>query len=290
MNKLIRKFIDGIFDLLPKCFFFDKARIYWRYFVEFRCFPNLKEPTKFTEKIQWLKLYERKPFYSQLADKYLVRKYVKNFVGDKFLIPLIGVYENVDDIEFNNLPNKFVLKCTHGSGWNIVCSNKSKLNLKMARNKLSEWLKTNYYHRTGEWIYKDIKPRIICEQFLSDELGEGLTDYKFFCFGGTPRFIRVSYDRFVKQAVNFYNLNWDKESFSANLYNYQTIDIPKPDNLNEMINIAKRLAYGFKFVRVDLYSVKKRIYFGEMTFYPGNGFIKFSPKEYDLKIGRILNL
>lgn len=290
LNILFRKSVDEILDFLPRCLFFDIIWAYWRYFIEIRRVLNLKNPKTFTEKLQWLKLFDRNPINRSLVDKYEVRSYVKNKLGDAFLIPLLGVYDSVEEIDFSRLPKAFVLKCVHGSGWNIICRDKTKLDIALSKQKLSKWMGENFYYRTREWVYKDIKPRIICEKFISEGSSQGLIDYKFFCFHGEPKYVRVDVDRFANHGAAFYNLNWELQPFSANLYSYSGIadNLTRPKNLNEMVEAAKKLSEGLKFVRVDLYSAQGKIFFGEMTFFPGNGFIKFNPYTYDRKIGDLL--
>lgn len=252
--------------------------------------PNIDNPKSFNEKIQWLKLYYRNPLLTKCADKYTVREYVKEKIGEQYLIPLIGIYDNPDQIDFNKLPNKFVLKTNNGSGKNIICKNKKKLNIEETKSKLTEWLKpeNSHYFYSYEWAYKDIKPKIICEEYLESKDGD-LKDYKFMCFHGKIENIFVCTDRKNSLKVNFYDLNWKLLPFTR-LYPNSNKKISKPKYFKKMVEIAEMLAKDFPFVRVDLYENKNNIYFGELTFYPGNGMEKFQPPEWDYKMGKFLSI
>lgn len=251
---------------------------------------NLSNPKSFNEKIQWLKLYDRNPMYTILADKYHVREYVSKTIGDQYLIPLIGVYDNVDDIPWDKLPTKFVLKCNHASGTNIICKDKSKLNIRDSTKKLKKWMKMNYYWRGREWAYKNIKAKIICEKYMVDESGVELKDYKIFCFHGEPKLIQVDYNRFVNHKRNLYDTSWNYIDASIEYPNDSTVHIKKPDKLEEMLELARRLSAGFPHVRVDFYSIAGKIYFGEMTFYPESGYGKFNPKELEFQMGTWMSI
>lgn len=251
---------------------------------------NLKSPKTFNEKLQWLKIYNRKPEYTKLVDKYEVRKYIAETIGEKYLIPLIGVYDDVDKIDWDSLPNQFVLKCTHGSGYNIICKDKSKLNIKQVKRKLKLWMNTNYYWRGREWPYKNVKPRIICEKYMVDESGTELKDYKIFCFNGEPKIIQVDFNRFIDHKRNLYDLRWNYIPLSIKYPTDPNKNIEKPQRLEEMLKIAKILSKDYPHVRVDLYSIYDKIYFGEMTFYHESGFGKFWPPSYDYLFGSWLQL
>ncbi len=251
---------------------------------------NLERPTSFNEKMQWLKLNDRKPVYVKMVDKYEAKRYVASIIGDNYIIPTLAVYNTVEEIDFNALPNQFVLKCTHDSGGIVICKDKSSLDVKHAQWILRKGLKTNYFYQNREWPYKNVKPRIIAEQYMKDESGWQLKDYKIFCFNGEPKFIEVDYDRYVDHKLNVYDLNWNFIDFYMTSPNDKNVNIKKPAKLEEMLDIAKKLSVGLKFVRVDLYSINENIYFGELTHYPGSGFIDFHPKEYDKKLGEMLSL
>jgi hypothetical protein len=247
--------------------------------------PNIKEPKTFNEKINYIKLFHRPKNGPMVADKVLVREYIEQKIGSKYLIPILGVYNNASEIDFDNLPLGFALKTNHGSGWNIICKDKSKLDIEASKIKLDNWLKLNSYDINREWQYKFIKPLLICEELLEYEI----FDFKFFCFNGNPQFIQIDVDRFTNHTRSFYDIEWNKQVFGIN-YPISEKDIPKPTQLNEMIELAKVLSKGFDFLRVDLYIYNNRVYFGELTLHPGGGYEPFLNKEQDLFLGSFLNL
>lgn len=253
---------------------------------------NLKNPQTFNEKIQWLKLYDRNPIYTKLVDKYAVRDYVSKTIGDQYLIPLIGVYNTPNEINFYHLPNQFVLKSNHGSGDVFICNDRSLLNKKKLRKNINTWLKKNYYWPYREWPYRDIEPKLICEKYLIDDNDSiYLTDYKFYCFNGIPKYCQVISNRGVNETIDFYDENWIKMPFTG-LRNLPKSNqrMPKPEKYEEMLRIAQKLSKNIPFVRVDLYYVKNKIYFGEMTFYPQSGFGNFTPTEWNVKVGDLIKL
>lgn len=250
---------------------------------------DFDNPQTFNEKLQWLKLYYRLDIMTKAADKCAVREYIKNKIGDKYLIPLWQIFDDYKDINVRVLPKSFALKATHASGWNIICHDKYKLKDTELKKTLKKWQSTNYYIYGKEWAYKNIKPRFICEKLILDENGKSPMDYKFFCFNGQPKYIQVDIDRYENHERTFYNTNWKKQSFGL-LYNIGKGEIQKPEKFDEMLNIAKKLSQGFPFIRVDLYNLKGKIYFGELTFYPENGTGRFFPKKIDLELGRLIQL
>lgn len=249
---------------------------------------NLKNPQTFGEKLQWLKLYYQKDLMRQCSDKYEVRGYIKSVLGEELLNTLHASYENVDEICFDSLPSKFVMKVTHGSGQNLIVEDKSKINWKYESKILKFYMQFNHYFEGREWAYKGIKPRIICEAYL-DENGKSPKDYKFFCFNGEPEFIAYDLDRFSEHRRNIYDIHWSLLPFELKYPAYDG-EVKRPEKLDEMVAYARKLAQEFPFVRVDFYCVNNRIYFGELTFYPSQGLVKFNPKQYDLKYGRLLTL
>lgn len=249
---------------------------------------DLVNPQTFNEKIQWLKLYDRNPFYTVLADKYAVRDYVIQRVGVKYLNRLIGVYCDAEEISIDSLPNEFVLKGTHGSGFNIICQDKANLNWNACKKQMSKWLRFDYFKLGREWVYKNIKPRLVCEEFLRDKSGGVPKDFKFFCFNGVPKLIQIDIDRFENHTRAFYSHKWERMPFEL-MYKTYGGDIDKPDCLEEMLSVASSLSSGIPFCRVDLYSLP-RIVFGEITFYPENGTGKFSPEEVDAQLGALIEL
>ena len=250
---------------------------------------NLDHPKTFNEKIQWLKLYDRNPLKTKLADKYMVRDYIKEKIGTGYLVPLLGVWNNFEDIDFDKLPDQFVLKCNHGSGCNVIVHDKSKLDISNTRMKFELWLKKNFAFTNGfELQYKDIPPKIIAEKYLENENDE-LWDYKFFCFNGKVKFIQVDRQRYVNHVRRFYSVEWKPYSFLSK-YPLDNHILEKPAKLEEMLDIVQKLAEGFLHVRVDLYSVKDNIYFGEMTFSHESGVPKWTPDFVDEEIGKYIKL
>lgn len=269
----------------------DKTFIEIRYLMTFGKKINLKNPKTFNEKLQWLKLYDRNPKYVMLVDKYEVKKYVTEKIGEKHLIPTLGVWDKFDDIDFDNLPDKFVLKCTHDSGSVYLCQDKSKVDLKWLKKIFDEAANGNQYHGAREWAYKDVKPRIIAEEYMVDESGVELKDYKFFCFGGEVKYFNVDFERFKDHRANYYDLDFKQLPFGKVACPPDfSRKIEKPQNFEEMVILAEKLAGDIPFVRVDLYNVNGDIYFGEMTFSPAAGFGKFTIDEWDRKIGDYIQL
>lgn len=246
---------------------------------------NWDNPKTLNEKLQWLKIYWRDPLATVCADKYAVRDYVRDTIGEQYLNTLIGVYDTIDEIDINSLPDKFVLKATHGSSMNIICSDKSKMNWGNEKKKLKRWLTTNYYCGNREWVYKNIKPRIICEEYL----GDNIVDYKLYCFNGEPRYWFVATDRKAGVKADYYELDWKKAPFR---WIYPPLNSPpqKPQNSDKMIELSKMLSKPFPFVRVDFYEINGKIYFGELTFFHGSGFGWYEPREYNEYLGQLLKL
>lgn len=257
---------------------------------------NIKNPQKLTEKIQWLKLYDRNPDYHLLVDKYEVKKIVSEKVGIDLVIPTYGVWSKFEDIDFEKLPNQFVLKCTHDSASVVICKDKKKFDFDFARLKLNKALKFNYYrYENKQWVYKKIKPRIIAEQYLS-ELGDAeLKDYKFYCFNGEPLYCQVIANRQTNKSRDFYDQNWNHQNFIGILQKGDKIrfcDLKQemPKNYDKMLKIAKILSDKIPFVRIDMYNISGKIYFGEITFYPAGGIGFFEPRDWDFKLGQLVHL
>lgn len=253
---------------------------------------DLNNPTTFNEKLQWLKLYDRNPLYPTLVDKYEVREYVKNKIGNQYLVPLLGVWDNFQDIDFSKFPNQFVLKTTHDSGGVVICSDKNKIDKIEVKKKINNSLRRNYYYGKREWPYKNVNPLIISEEYLNDEKSDELKDYKFFCFNGEVKVILVveGIGSTKNPKRNFYDEEWNLLPFNEEGASNITKKVDKPKNYSEMIEIAEKLSQDISFVRVDLYEVNDKIYFGELTFTPQAGFNKFDPDEYDSILGSWLNL
>lgn len=252
---------------------------------------NLNNPQTFNEKLQWLKLNDRKDIYTTMVDKYEVKKYVSDVIGEKYIIPTLGIYNSFDEIDFEKLPNKFVVKCTHDSGSTIICKDKKKFDIKKAKKKINKALKYNYYYAGREWPYKNVKPRIIIEEYIEDYELKDLRDYKFFCFNGKVNLFKVDFNRFLEHRANYYDKNLKLLEFGEEVCPpdfEKKIEIPK--DIMKMILLAEKLANGTKFVRIDFYYTNKKIYFGEMTFYPASGFGKFIPDSWDERLGEMINL
>lgn len=256
---------------------------------------NLDAPASFNEKLQWLKLNDRKPEYSLMVDKIGAKEYVSERLGEEHIIPTLGVWDSFDEIDFSKLPEQFVLKCSHGSGDLVICRDKSKLDMQEVRKKMSAYLKREYYYYGREWPYKNVKPRIFAEQYMCDSENDrdNLTDYKIFCFNGVPEFVMTVRDR-AKGKGNamhrFYDTGWNIQDLDLDYRNEKKIPEPRPEQLDKMLEIASVLSEGIKHLRVDLYLIKGKIYFGEMTFYHMSGVEKFVPKHWDMKLGEYLDL
>lgn len=255
---------------------------------------DLVHPKTFSEKIQWLKLYDRKPEYVVMVDKYKVKEYVANIIGKKYIIPTIGVWDTAEEINFDALPNQFVLKCTHDSGGIVICKNKKDLNIDNAKKILKKCMGHNYFWGNREWPYKDVPKRIIAEEYIKEfeNKSTSLVDYKFFCFGGEPKYCQVTTDRFTSRTSDFFDMDWNHQEFNATSshVSYAKKSLEKPVHFDEMIEIARKLSAVLPFVRVDLYNNDGKILFGEITFYPGSGHLNFSPSEYDMILGDLLKL
>lgn len=252
---------------------------------------NLKNPQTFNEKLQWLKLYDRNPEYTKMVDKYEVREYIKEKIGEKYLIPLIGVYDKFDDIDFDELPNQFVIKCNHDSGGLVICKDKGKLNIEETRKKINKSLKRNYYYSGREWPYKNVKPRIIIEKYMEDSNKSDLIDYKLFCFNGIPKIVLVCSERFSSSNMceTWFDMNWKLIDMTESGHRVDST-ISKPKQLKKMVELSKKLSKNIPFIRVDWYEIGDKLYFGELTFYPASGFEKFEPKEWNKKIGDMLSI
>lgn len=295
MNKYIQFIIDknfrfsvlasrGVFNYMS-----DEKFLKKKYKLVFHKELNLDNPQTFNEKLQWLKLYDRKPSYTTLVDKFAVRKYIANIIGEEYLIPLLGVWDCYEDINFDALPNQFVLKPTHTSGDVFVCRDKRMIDYGSLRREVNRWLKRRYYWVHREWPYKNVNPRIIAEKYMVDESGVELKDYKFFCFYGEPKMMFVATDRGVDTRFDFYDMKFNHLSFIQH-YKNSTKKINKPVGFDKMILLAKILSKGIPHVRVDFYDINGETYFGELTFYHFSGFERFEPEEWDYKLGKWIKL
>lgn len=247
---------------------------------------NLNDPCTFNEKINWMKLYEHDDRKTILSDKYLVREYVTSKIGEEYLIPLLGVWDNSENINFESLPQKFVIKCNHGSGWNLIVEDKTKIDVEQIKEKINKWMGMNYAYEFGfELQYRDIKPKVLVEEYLENQEND-LFDYKFWCFNGKVEFIMFLSNRKKGLLMDNYSKEWDLLPFTYD-YPNSNKDNKKPNNLNIMIEIAEKLAEGFNFVRVDLYRLNDgQIKFGELTFTPASGVCKWSDNDIDYQLGK----
>ncbi len=253
---------------------------------------NLKNPKTFNEKLQWLKLYDRNPEYCRLVDKYDVKKYISDTIGDEFIIPTLGVWDHFEDIDFDTLPDRFVLKCTHDSGSVVLCKDKKSFDIDGARKKLTRKLGMNLFWHGREWPYKNLKPRIIAEQYMECDNGEELIDYKFFCFGGDPKFVYVSQglSNHATASLSYLWMDWTRAPFYRGDFP-QFDQLPeKPKTYDKMVEFAKSLSKEYPFARVDFYEINGNLYFGEITFYPGSGFTIYEPDGWDAKMGDWITL
>ncbi len=254
-------------------------------------YPDLENPQTFSEKLQWLKLYDHNPLYTIMVDKYAVKKYVGDIIGEQYVIPLIGKWDCVEDIDWDNLPQKFVLKCNHDSGGIVICRDKNKLDIDVAKKKLSKSIKRNLYYGTREWPYKNVKPCIIAEEYLEDEYGE-LRDYKIFCFDGVAKALFIATDRQKEGEETKFDF-FDMKGNHLPLKNGHPNAVPTPSlpkSINEMKNLAEKLSKGIPHVRVDFYEVDGKVFFGELTFYHWGGVMPFEPEEWDYTFGSWIKL
>lgn len=255
---------------------------------------NWDSPQYFAEKMQWLKLNNRNPEHVVMADKVKAKDWVAEHIGKEYIIPTLGVWESADDVDFDSLPDRFVIKCNHNSGTGMyICKDKSKMDIEKVRAGLSRGLKENYYQGGREWPYKNIPRRIIAEQYMEDNEHPGdLADYKFFCFNGEPHFCQVIRDRSTKETIDIYDMNWDLMPFVGlnPIARNGLTSVPRPLHLENMIEICRTLSKGMPFGRVDLYVINGKEYFGEITFFPMNGFGTFTPSEWNKILGEKIKL
>ncbi len=289
-NVLFDDFVRKIRPLLN-----DKLYLQLRYFFYVGERLNLKNPQSFTEKIQWLKLYNRKSEYTKMVDKYAAKDYIASIIGYQYVIPTIGIWNHPGEIDWNQLPNQFVLKTTHGggSGGVVICKDKTTFDRQDAINRLMKSMKADIYQSYAEWPYKNVEKRIIAEKYVEPEEGyDELSDYKFYCFNGKPLYCQVIRDRHTCETIDFYDMQWQHQEFvglNPNLKNGSKI-VSKPLKLSTMIEICEKLSNNIPFVRIDLYSIKDKVLFGETTFYPASGFGRFEPKKWNRKLGELIVL
>lgn len=288
--------IEKITRLIP-----DKLYLKLVYRIRMGKKLDLKNPQTFSEKLQWLKLHDRKPIYTTMVDKYEAKKYVAERIGEQYIIPTLGVWNHFDEIDFDKLPDQFVLKCTHDSGGLVIVRDKKKFDRRAAKKKIEGSLKRNFYWKGREWPYKNVEPRIIAEKYIEDPNGS-LRDYKFFCFAanlpvykflcfsGEPIIIQtIQNDKTKDETIDYFDLEWNLLDLRQNYENSNT-PLPKPNMLHEMIDVAKKLSKGHLFIRIDLYQANEKVLFSEFTFFSDAGFEGFRPPEWDTLLGEKINL
>ncbi len=272
-------------------FLSDKIFTYcYYYWFRGRSTRHLKSPVMITDKLNWIKLNYHRDWFSTLVDKIEVRYYVESKIGKKYLNDIYLTEDNLTENDYEKLPKQFVIKATHGSGLNMICINKNELSYKSVSKTVNKWLHTKYYKTRREWVYKNVKPRLIVEKYLTDSKGQIPEDYKILCFNGKPEVVQVDFDRFIKHSQGFYDTNWIKlPILYGNLPSKSKI-LPKPKNFEKMLEIASILSKELPFARIDLYNLDGKIYFGEITLYPAGGSNYFQPIEYEYRYGELLNL
>ncbi len=275
----------GFFNWMP-----DKPYLKLVYRGEIGKKLNLKNPKTYNEKLQWLKLHDRKPLYRRIVDKYEVKRYVSDIIGEEYIIPTLGVWDTVEEIPFDTLPNQFVLKCTHDSGSVVICKDKNELNIEDAKKKLSRSLKRTIFWFGREWPYKDLKPRIIAEKLLGDGKTP-MNDYKVLCFHGEPKLIEVHAGRGTdNHTQDFYTTDWIRTDIEQTCEPMAVEAIPAPIPLKKILELSRLLSKNFIHIRVDWYVEKEKIYFGELTFFDGSGFAKFEDEKWDEMMGDWIRL
>lgn len=278
----------GKFNTMPDREYLEKV------FKSVMGYPlNLDNPQTFNEKLQWLKLYDRRPEYTMMVDKYKVRDYIAEQLGEEYLIPLLGVWDDPDEIDFSELPNQFVLKCNHNSGLGMcICKDKTKLNIEQVKKELRKGLVQDYYLTGREWPYKDVPRKIICEKYMVDHSQEELKDYKIHSFNGIPKVILVCSDRFSETGLreDFYNLDWKKIDLKRPNHVASNEKMSRPKELESMLDFSEKLANEYPFMRTDFYEVNGKLYFGEITLYPSSGFSSFEPEKWDFILGQWIKL
>lgn len=270
----------------------DKAYLKLLYKIQMRKKLNLVPPRTFSEKLQWLKLYDHNPLYTKMVDKVAAKEYVAGVLGDEFIIPTLGVWDNAEDIDWDELPDQFVLKCNHDSGGLVICRDKSKLDKKSAIKRLNKSLKTNFYKEGREWPYKNVPRKILAEKYIEPSShSNDLPDYKFFCFNGEPKYCQVITGRNSVMCVDFFDMNWSHQPFhEPKCYPFAQISPSKPINFEKMKSAAAALADGKPFSRIDFYEIGTRVLFGEITFFPTSGMGGFEPYEWDEIFGEMIIL
>ena len=284
-NVFVKEIADTLGSVLP-----DKMYLNLRFHYNFHRWINWKNPQTYNEKLQWMKVYDRNPLYTKLVDKYEVRQYIADILGEEYLFPCYGVWDKFEDIDFSKLPDQFVLKCTHDSGSVRICKDKSNFDMEENAKHFAKCLNTSSYLGGREWAYKSVKPRIIAEKLMTEN-GEGLKDYKFFCFAGKVKAMFIATDRGKEDTDVKFDFFDDQFNHLPMKHGHENAaSVPeKPSRFEEMKEIAEKLSGKMRHVRIDLYEVDNRIYFGEFTFYHHCGFVPFDPEEWDYTFGSWIN-
>lgn len=286
MNKQVERFIKKSLRFLP-----DKNYIQLFYFFRFKKKINFNNPVTFNEKLNWLKLNDRRDIYTTMVDKYEVKKYVSDIVGEEYVIPTLGIYDKFDEIDFDSLPDQFVIKCTHDSGGIVICKDKSTLDKDNARKIINRCLKMNYYFSSREWPYKNVKPRIMIEPYLEDNEKKELIDYKFFTFSGVTKYLFIATNRqgAGKTYFDFFDMDFNHLDLT-NGHPMNPVTPDKPKNFDKMVQLSNKLSKGFPHIRVDFYEVNGKVYFGELTLYHNGGLVPILPEKYDIELGKNIKL
>ncbi len=253
---------------------------------------NIKDPVNYNEKLQWLKLHNRKEIYTKMVDKYEVKEYVKNIIGEEYIIPTIGIYNKFEDIEFEKLPNQFVIKCTHDSGGIVICKDKTLFNYKKAKKKINKCLKHNFYYGQREWPYKNVKPRVLIEKYMEDNINKSMRDYKFFCFNGEPKLMYISegLENHATAKISFYDMDFKITDCKRSDYKQLDYTPKKPKNFELMKKFAAILSKNIPHIRVDFYEINEKLYFGELTFFTCSGFMPFESEKWNNELGELINI
>lgn len=286
------KFIFLILDKLNVIRISDKYYLELMYNWKFNKKININNPITFNEKMQYLKLFDRKEIYTTMVDKCKVKEYVSKIIGSQYIIPTIATYKNFDEIDFSKLPNQFVIKCTHDSGGLVICRDKNNLNMKLAKKKIEKSLKNNFYYSYREWPYKNVERQIIIEKYMQNSDEMCLKDYKFYCFNGQPKFLYISegLENHQTAKISFFDMNFNFAEFGRSDFAEFDKKPPKPKNFEKMKQLAEQLSRKHKFLRVDFYEINNQIYFSELTLYPCGGFMPFKPEEWDRKLGDYIKI
>ena len=272
--------------------FSDETFIKLQYKLFFHKDLDLENPKTYNEKLQWLKLHDRKPEYCQMVDKYEAKKYIAKIIGKEYIIPTLGVYDSFDEIDFDKLPKQFVIKCTHDSGGLVICRDKDTLDIKKAKKKITDCLKKNYYYVGREWPYKDVRPRIIVEKYMEDKESESMRDYKLFCFDGKPEIMYLSegLENHATASMSFYDMDFKLTDCKRSDYKLIDYTPKKPKNWAKMKKFSSILSNGIPHIRVDWYEINGKLYFGELTLFTCSGLVPFEDERWDRKLGDLINL